>query len=411
MALVTTTTFCKILAALRKARVAVIQGSAGASKSYSCSQYCFVNALATPNLVVTILNDSYPNLMDSNVYDMRLIMASVGLNLDKYFNLKRMELKLPNGSIIRYRYASDNRDDLGKGRRRDILFIDEANRIGYSAAYQFIMRTKKAVLLAYNPDRKSWIESQLLNLQDPEVPGKPLAHKIIVTWRDNERADKQEIALIESRKSNKEWYKIFSLGLPGTYSDCQVYRYTEVSAVPAGLECTRRGLDFGVSPDATALVDIYIDGPDMYIDERLCEHNLLMETLEGASRPSVADKLDTLGISKETLIVSDTNPKAIADIRARGYSLVPVKKGPKSVSNGIDTVKAYNLKVTARSTNIITGMDALFYKKDHNDKPKQELESHEPDALAALRYGVMGLEYKQVKSKADIARWNRFLPI
>ena len=405
-----TTAFNKIAALATRRKIAVIQGSAGASKSYSIAQYCFLYALKHDGSIITILNDSYPNLRDGNMTDMRHIFESANMSFANHYNIQKAELKFRNDSLIRFRYASDNKPDLGKGRRRDVLFIDEANRFGYMSAFNFIQRTSKKVFLAFNPDRPSWINKELPQLKD-EFNNK-LSGKIVLTYKDNELLSPQEREFIESRRSNVKWFRVYGLGLPGFYSECQIYAYDTIPSFPEEktLQKLIYGLDFGVSPGATALVKVGIKDPNIYVQLIFNKYNLLMEGVPGSDKHCVADELALHGVPKRTLIIADSASKrAIQDIRKYGYNIVGVKK--TSVIDGIDKVKAYNINVTADSKELIDTMDTFFYKKDSNGKPLQEIDGHEPDPLVAMRYAIMGKDMKRVFTKEELNKYNKLLPI
>jgi phage terminase large subunit len=194
---------------------------------------------------------------------------------------------------------------------------------------------------------------------------------------------------ILSRKDNKEWFRVYGLGQTGFYSDRQIYTYN-FADIPADAKRIASGMDFGLSPDPTCLVDLYIKGADLYADERFQENNLMPEKIQGAERMAVVDKMEEIGFKKGWRIWGDSANKVnIIDLRKPGYNIFPVKKYTGSVIEGIKKVRSYNLYLTPRSTNIKKACESWFFKVDHNGKIIPEPNGHEPDTLAAIRYSVM----------------------
>jgi len=100
--------------------------------------------------------------------------------------------------------------------------------------------------------------------------------------------------------------------------------------------------------------------------------------------------MDAIEFPKGQIIVGDTDGRtAILDMRKGGYNIIAVKKPPGSQAVGIGKVKCYNIKLTKRSINVKKGIEGWFFKVDANGKIIPEPQGHEPDGLAAIRYGVM----------------------
>src|SRR5690606_8579344 len=124
-----------------------------------------------------------------------------------------------------------------------------------------------------------------------------------VTFKDNEFCPKGEIDFIEARKYDEKgeitpWYRVYGQGLTGTYSDRRIYQFQIVDELPKGIKRVPSGMDFGESPDPTALVDLYTGGAKLYIDEVFVENNLMPERIKGAERQCISDKMEEVGFQK-----------------------------------------------------------------------------------------------------------------
>ena len=376
-----------------KAKIKVIQGSQGAGKNISIAQILLEDCSKDKD-ITTIVTDTYDNLKDGVISDMKMLYESMGMDWDTDYNKTEHNLK-HDGGIIQFRYVSDKKKNAGKSKRRGKLYINEANKIGWDVASTYIGRTHGDVYLDYNPDFEFWAHTEVPKLKDEN--GNSISEQIIVTYIDNEMCPQSEVNFIESRKDNVQWFRVYGLGQTGYYSDRQIYNY-EFSPIPADAKRIPSGMDFGVSPDPTILIDVYQKGNNLYADERFCMNNLLPEKLEGAVRMSIVDKMDEIKFIKGHSIIADSAGKTeIDNLNKHKYNVTGVKKTPGSVMQGINKLRGYNLFITPTSTKLKTGIEKYHFKVDHNGKIVPEPDGHEPDGLAAWRYVIM----EHTKDKFD----------
>lgn len=382
-----TTTYCMIRAI--DARIKVIQGSQGAGKNIAIAQILYADTLAEGG-ISTVMSDTYDNLKDGAIQDFKDIYEDGGMDWESDYNKSSKDLTVGEG-VIQFRYISDSKEMAGKSKRRKRLYLNEGNKFGWEVASTYIGRTHGDVYIDFNPDYEFWAHTQIPLLKD--LDGNPISERIIVTYKHNERCPESEIEYIESRRGNKEWYDVYGRGITGTYSTKQIYRFN-ISDVPEGAARINSGMDFGQSPDPTILVDAYIKGVNLYLQERFCENNLLAKTIKGAERISVKQKMDEIRFPHDVLVVGDTSGKAsILEMAEAGYTIMGVKKN-RPVYAGINALKAYNIHATPSSNNLIEGFKKWLWKTDHNGKIIPEPKGHEPDGLAAARYLMMYFSQK-----------------
>lgn len=370
-------------------KIKVIQGGQGAGKTIAICQIILEKLLQKKDYC-TIVTDTYDNLKDGVIKDMNdLFETSDGiLDWGKCYNKSSHDLSLPNGSVIQFRYISDNKPMAGKSKRRGMLYINEANKVGWEAASTYIGRTHGDVYLDFNPDQEFWGHTEIPKLLD--IEGKQQSELIIVNYHHNEMLPRTEIEYIESRRDNIEWYNVYGLGLTGFYSERRIYKYQFCDSIPPTAKKIESGMDFGVSPDPTILIDNYIDGADLYVDEVFCMNNLMPEKIKGAERMAIVDQLEYVKHPKGQLIIADSaGATEIADLRKYYYNVRGVKKTPGGQIDGINKLRSYNIYLTKRSTNVKNGIENWFWKVDRNGKIIPEPDGHEPDGLAALRYVIM----------------------
>ena len=358
----------------------------GASKNYSIAQILIMKALQKPR-TITVMTDTYDNLKDGAIKDFEHVFGENGQKWDKFYNKSSHEINI-KGSIIQFRYISDNKSDGGKSKRRDILYINEANKIGWQVASTYIGRTHEEVYIDYNPDFQFWAHTEVPKLRDEA--GNSISEQIIVTYLDNEFCPQSERDFIYARRDNVEWTRVYALGQTGYYSERRIYKYQWTDKIPGYATRIASGMDFGVSPDPTILIDVWRHNNCLYVDEVFCLNNLMPEKIRGAERMAIVDQLVASNHIKGQLIIADSaGATEIRDILKYGYNIRGVKKTPGSIIAGTNKLRGYDLYLTPRSINIKNGIEKYFWKVDANGKIVPEPDGHEPDGLAALRYVIM----------------------
>lgn len=369
-----------------KSKIKVIQGGQSSSKNISIAQILIEKANEKKRLI-TVMTDTYDNLKDGAIEDFKNLFYDSGLDWDKSYNKTDKDLKI-GLSVIQFRYISDTKKTAGKSKRRDILYINEANKIGWEVASTYIGRTHEEVYIDYNPDFEFWAHTQVPTLKDKN--GDSISEQIIVTYLDNEMCPESERDFIESRRDNVEWFRVYGEGQTGFYSERQIYRYAFIDKIPDNAMRIPSGMDFGVSPDPTILIDIWLKDNNLYIDEVFCLNNLMPEKIHGAERMAIVDQMDLVKHYRGHLTIADSAGRTeIDDLKKYRYNVKGVKKTTGGQILGINKVRGYNLFITERSTNMKKGFEKWFFKVDRNGKIIPEPEGHEPDGLAALRYVIM----------------------
>lgn len=369
-----TTTYHKIKAL--KSPIRLIQGGQGAGKNYAMAIYLLER---TDARIITILADTYDNIKDGVITDYENIFQWSGLNFYDYYN-KQDKILTWGRTKIQFRYIADHKPQAGKSKRRDILYVNEGNKIGWAAVEHYISRSGE-VFIDFNPDMTFWAHTELENREDCE--------KIIVTYKDNELCPENEVRYIESRRHKTEWFRVYGLGLVGTYSERRIYDFEVVESIPEDAIRIPSGMDFGKSPDPTVLMDCYIKGIDLYVDELFIENNLMPEKITGAQRMAIVDKMEQVGFEKNQLIIGDSSGATeLKDLNRHGYNARGVKK--TNVLLGMKRLGSYNIKVTKRSVTTIGALSNWLYDLDNNGKVlPQPPKAHEPDTIAAIRYVAM----------------------
>lgn len=153
---------------------------------------------------------------------------------------------------------------------------------------------------------------------------------------------------------------------------------------PAGAHF-RLGADWGFSIDPTVLVRCYIDGRNLYVD-----HEAYMVGCEIDQTPDLFDRVPR---SRDFFITADSaRPETISYMRKHGFPKINAAvKGPKSLEEGIEFLKSFDIIVHPRCVHVIDELTAYKYKIDPlTDEVLPYLEDKHNHTIDALRYACEG---------------------
>lgn len=355
------------LAKLRK-RIRAIAGGTSASKTYSIIGLLIDYAQAEDSKVISIVSESMPHLRKGAMRDFLAIMQDHGYFVRKDWDKTNSTYNYKNKSIIEF-FSVDSWERV-KGARRDVLFVNEANHISYNAYTQMEVRTKEIIWLDWNPENEFWYYSEIDGIVDHDF--------MTLTYKDNDALDKRIVDSIESRRHNKNWWKVYGLGQLGEV-ESRIYTGWEiVKKIPHEARLERYGLDFGYTNDPTALVAIYYWNDGYILDE-------LMFRFRMANR-EIADLLHTL---PKALVVADSaEPKSIAEMKDDyKINIVGATKGQGSVLQGVQYVQDQRISVTQRSVNIIKEYRNYLWETDKEGNIINEPQKFMNHTMDGIRYG------------------------
>lgn len=329
-------------------RVIANKGGTRSGKTYSLMSL-FVS-ICTGNKhkrVIDIVSESLPHLKRGALNDIESIINNLGLveMRDYIYNRSDRIYIFKTGSRIRF-YSSDDWWKV-KGSSRDILFINECNRIGYEVYRQLAVRTRQCIFLDWNPDSEFWYETK-------GVQTKATTIEIHSTYKDNPYLTPEQIEEIESNKDDDNWWKVYGLGQTGRPQGVVFKNWEQCNEIPKDATLIGRGLDFGFSQDHTAIVDVYMYDGNLWLDEVCYKKGLtndkIADILRGRDGWTVADSAEM---------------KSITEIYNYGIRKIePAEKGPDSIRNGIQIMQRYPLMVTSRSLNLIYELRNYRWKEN-----------------------------------------------
>jgi len=354
-----------------KKKIIVEQGGTRSGKTYNILLWLIFNySINNKGKTVTIARKTFPSLRATVMRDFFEILREHNVYSEQYHHKSTHEYFL-NGN--RYEFISLDQPTKIRGRKRDLLFVNEANELYYEDWQQLIFRTTDRIIIDYNPSEEyHWIYDKVLTRDDVEF------HQ--TTYKDNPFLSSNIVSEIERLKNiDDNYWRVYGLGERGA-SRSLVFNFQTIKQIPETARLIGRGLDFGYSNDSTALVETYIDGDDMYVNE------LMYRT--GMTNQDIARELQKLGLDRRDEIWCDSaEPKSIEEIHRMGFNTKPTYKG--AIVIGIDMIRRYRLHATENSVNLIKELRNYKYIEDKNGQLTNKPIDAFNHAIDALRYSIV----------------------
>lgn len=361
---------------LSNKRILIEQGGTRSGKTYNILIWIiFGYCMRKTKKVVTIARKTYPALRTSAMRDFIQILRDHELYDENSHNKSSSEYML-NGNLIEF--ISLDQPTKVRGRKRDLLFINEANELHWEDWQQLVFRTTGRIIIDYNPsDEFHWIYEKVKTREDAEFH--------ITTYKDNpflEENIKKEIELLKDTDEN--YWRIYGLGQVGA-SKAIIFTTQLIDAIPDKARFLAYGMDFGYTNDPTTLIGVYVWDNELYIKEYIYRTNM--------TNRDIANEMARLMIGRRDEVYADSaEPKSIDEIYKMGWNIKPATKGRDSVNIGIDMLKRYKIFITKDSTNTIKEFRNYKWKEDKNGvvlNAPVDMFNHSIDAVRYATYAKL----------------------
>jgi len=355
-------------------KIIVEQGGTRSGKTYNILIWLiFYYCPDNKNKTITICRKTFPSLRASVMRDFIDILRSYGMYREESHNKSSSEYIL-YGNLIEF--ISLDQPQKVRGRKRDLLFTNEANELFWEDWQQLLFRTKEKVILDYNPsDEYHWIYDKVIPRDDCAF--------FKTTYLDNPflgESIKQEIERL--KETDEQYWQIYGLGIKGI-TKSTIFRYLEVMEIPEQAKFLSYGMDFGYTNDPTTLIGIWIDGYNLYAKEFL--YRTLMTTTD------INNFLREMNINRELIWADSAEVRLIDELRRMGWNIRPSIKGRDSINAGIDLLKRYKIHLTKDSNNAIQEFRNYKWQEDRNGKMINKPIDNHNHLVDALRYGTYSI--------------------
>lgn len=352
-----------------KGRYRVCKGSRRSKKSKTMALWVIVKMMEYPLANTLVVRKTYRTLKDSCFTELK--WAIHRLQVDAWWEIKESPLEMtykPTGQKIYFRGLDDPLKITSITTEVGVLswmWLEEAYEITSESDFDTLYESMlgdcpeglfKQVTLTFNPwNQSSWLKKRFFDTPDEDT----LA--ITTNYLCNEWLSSEDKKVFEKMaKNNPRRYQVAGLGEWGV-TDGLIYENwheKEFSLDDVRSYTVAVGLDFGYVQDPSALFVGFVDtkGRKLYVWDEFYE--------KGMSNKAIAEKIKTIGYSKERIIADSAEPKSIDELKGFGLRVFPARKGKDSIMNGVQFIQDFEIIVHPRCVNFITEISNYTWDTD-----------------------------------------------
>lgn len=361
-----------------------MRGGRGSAKSRSAAAALILQAAESPHRILCAreiqksIKDSVKRLLDDEIER---------LGLSHFFESVENEIRGKNGSLFIFAGLRGNSASIKSMEGITRCWIEEAQTISRASLDDLIptIRTPNSeIWFTYNP-RFETDPVDVMFKADELPPSTILLH---INWQDNPWFPdvlKQEMDYDKRRDADK--YLHIWEGQYQRKTGARVFNnwtIEEFTRPPGTVH--RLGADWGFSVDPSVLVRCDIEGNRLYVDYEAyavgCEivnlPELFMSVPDAEKWPITADS---------------ARPETISHMQRNGFPKIRgAIKGPKSLDEGVEFLKSFDIVVHPRCKHLIDELTLYSYKTDPLDDSKilPILSDKDNHVIDSLRYACEG---------------------
>jgi len=380
------------------ARYIAVKGGRGSGKSRSVATALNLRAAAKPLRILCVreiqksIRDSSKRLLDDD---------AERIGLTSFYNSLETEVRGANGSLFLFAGLRHNIDSIKSMEGIDICWVEEAQSVSKTSLETLIPTIRKPgsqIIFTWNPKHESDPIEEMFGRDD--LP--PDSRLQTVNYTDNPWFPdvlQKEAAYDLSRDPEK--YNHVWMGGYLRNSESRVFKNWTVEEFDAPADALfRLGADWGFASDPSVLVRCHIVGRKLYID-----YEAHMVGCEIMDLPSLF--MSVPGAEKWPITADSARPETISHMRQHGFPKIQAAvKGPKSIEDGIEWLKSFDIVVHPRCRHTIDELTMYSYKTDPlTQLVLPLLEDKNNHIIDALRYACEGAR------RANIVRPTFVAPI
>ena len=392
---------------LKPSRYKGAHGGRGSGKSHCFAEMMIEAHIIDPKSRSVCVREVQKSLSQS--VKRLLEMKIEQMNAGAYFEVQESVIKNKKGDglIIFQGMQNHTADSIKSLEGYDRAWVEEAQSLSQKSLDLLrptIRKPESELWFTWNPRQASDPVDHLLRGPNPPPDGVVLP----VNYEDNPwfpdvLRDEMEY---DKRRDVDKFHHVWRGGYLSN-SEASVFRNWRVEEFEAPADAIHRlGADWGFAVDPTTLVRCHIIGRTLYIDFEAyrvgCE---IMDT---------PDLFMTVPESEKWPIVADSaRPETISFMQKHGFpKIMTAVKGPKSVEEGVEWLKSYDVVVHPRCVHTIDELTLYSYKTDPlTGKILPILEDKKNHVIDALRYACEGIRRAAHKKPVTftalptISRW------
>ena len=387
---------------LKPARYKGAWGGRGSGKSHFFAELLIEEHVCNPNQSSVCVREVQKSLNQSVKRLLELKIEQMGLF--DYFDVQESQIKNKrgNGIIIFQGMQNHTADSIKSLEGYDRAWVEEAQSLSQASLDKLrptIRKPGSELWFSWNPQNET--DPVDLLLRGDNSPDSSAVIK--VNWSDNPWFPdvlREEMEYDKRRDPDK--YMHIWQGEYQRNSEARVFRNWKIDEFDARPDDVLRfGADWGFASDPTVLVRCFIRGRTLYIDYEAYQI--------GCEIMNIPELFMTVPESEKYPIVADSaRPETISHVKKHGFPRIyPAVKGPKSVEDGIEWLKSFDVVVHPRCTHTIDELSLYSYKVDKmTGQVLPQLEDKQNHVIDALRYACEGVRRanKRTMNRPSVAR-------
>lgn len=318
----------------------------------------------------------------------RLLDDEIGrLGLSDRFTSTETEIRGPNDSLFLFAGIKGNATGIKSIEGITDFWAEEAQTFS-QPSIDTVVPTIRApgsrLIWSWNPDQPTDPVDAMFRGENGPPPD---SYVLEVNYDENPwfpEVLRVEMEYMRGRDFDK--YRHIWLGQYRQNSEARVFKNWKVEEFdsPTNVEY-RQGADFGFSIDPSCLVRCWIDGTQLFVDYEAWGLHVEINNLPELFR--------TIPQSEKWWTTADTSrPETISYLRRHGFpNMRPAIKGARSVEEGVEFLKGFDIVVHPRCQRLIDELTHYSYKTDSlTGDVLPVLEDKDNHVIDALRYACEG---------------------
>jgi len=374
-------------------------GGRGGGKSYFFAGLLVEEHLANPDQRTVCIRAVQNSITQSVKEVIEEMIYEYGVEDSFIINKTEILNKHGRGIIMFKGMQSYNASNIKSLQGCDRAWIEEAQDLSYVAWTYLdptIRKEGSQIWASWNPEN----ETDPIDVIFRKNP--PTGTVIVnVNIHNNPWATEKNLQQMnDCMKRDMDEYRHIWLGEYKEMSEARVFKNWTVEEFETDKHAVLRfGADWGFATDPTCLIRGYVEGRNLYIDYEAyaigCEivdtPDLFMTVPEAEKWPIVADS---------------ARPETISHMKNHGFpKIMKAVKGAKSLEEGIEFLKSYDIIVHPRCKHVIDELTHYKYKVDPlTSAVTPVLEDKHNHLIDALRYALESIRRASKTKKKVQAR-------
>lgn len=365
---------------LAPARYKGAHGGRGSGKSHFFAELLVERCSMSPGTRAACVREVQKSLKNSVKLLVEDKIRTLGLS---GFEVLEAEIKTPGGGVIIFQGMQNHTADSIKSLEGfDIAWVEEAQSLSQRSLDLLrptIRKDGSEMWFSWNPNKPTDPVDLFLRSSPPSS-----AVVVEANWSDNPWLP-QELRddLEDDRSRDPDKYDHVWGGGYAHNAEARVFRNWSVRQFETPSNAIHRfGADWGFATDPSVLVRCHIDGRTLFVDQEAWEVGCEID-----HTPALFDKVQ--GSRKWMIRADSARPETVSYMRRQGFKIVGAIKGPGSLEDGVEFLRAFDIVVHPRCTHVADELKNYSYRRDpQTDEILPVLEDKKNHTIDALRYAL-----------------------